>query len=344
MRFRTGARVGMLAAGALGAAAAWSRWQSDRILERHPAEGQFVDIGLGRRLHYVIRGSGPPVVLLHGATAQLQDMTTTLMPILAERHTVVAFDRPGHGYSDRLPYHAWDVAQARAIHAGVCRLGLERPVIVGHSMGGGIAMAYGMEYPDELSGIVFLSGLAFPMFNLSFLTYVPPALPVVGAFFAHSVYAPLRRRIVDSSLKRFFHPQATPDTLLRDTPIEMLYRPESLKANSEDQMMVVGSMADLALHYDSYPLPVTVMVGTEDQTTDPHYHGIALASRLPDARLVVFKGLGHMIHHFEQRAIADAVEDVFERAAKRLDPVFRRPHQAQCPGTSRTARCPLPDT
>jgi pimeloyl-ACP methyl ester carboxylesterase len=336
MRVRPGARGWMLLAGALAAAAAWSRWESGQIARRHPPEGRFVDIGKGRRLHYVMRGSGPPVVLIHGATAQLQDMTTSLMPILAERHTVVAFDRPGHGYSERLPYHAWDVAQARAIHEGVRRLGLERPVIVGHSMGGGIAMAYGMEYPDELAGIVFLSGLAFPMFSLSFLQYVPPSLPGLGAFFANTVYAPLRRRIVDKSLKRFFHPQPVPGYVLRDTPVEMLYRPESLKANAEDQMMVVGSMADLALHYDSYPLPVTVMVGTDDQTTDPNYHGIALASRLPDARLIVFEGLGHMIHHFEQRAIANAVEDVFERAAKRQDPVFRQSAGAGLDTAART--------
>lgn len=73
---------------------------------------------------YVESGEGPPVVLIHGASPLLQDMTTSIMSVLARRHRVVAFDRPRHGHSTRRPYRAWDGAQARALHEGVRRLGL----------------------------------------------------------------------------------------------------------------------------------------------------------------------------------------------------------------------------
>jgi pimeloyl-ACP methyl ester carboxylesterase len=325
-----------LAALAVAATAAWARARERDVAKRHPPVGRFVDIGKGRRLHYVMRGSGPPVVLIHGATAQLQDMTASLLPVLEKRYTVVAFDRPGHGYSDRLPYHAWDVAQARAIHEGVRRLGLERPVIVGHSMGGGIAMAYGMTYPDEVAGVVFISGLAFPDFGINFLPYLPTSLPLVGSLLAYTAYLPFQRWLVDSSLRRFFAPQQVPARLLYAMPIEMLYRPISMKANSEDQVLVVGSMFDLSLHYDSYPLPVAILAGTEDRTTEPAKHAIRLARRLPDSRLHLFEGRGHMLHHFEQQAVAEAVEDVFERAARRQALPRWETRSAYAPSEART--------
>lgn len=145
----TSGRLGVAAA-ALGAAAYYTHRSTQEVERRNPPGGSFVETEAGTRLHYVDVGAGPPVVLLHGATNQLQEMTSSLVPVLAERHRVVAIDRPGHGYSERLPYRAWDEAQARAIHDGVRRLGLEKPVIVGHSMGGGVAMARTRHIEEEV--------------------------------------------------------------------------------------------------------------------------------------------------------------------------------------------------
>jgi pimeloyl-ACP methyl ester carboxylesterase len=305
-----------VAVGGLAATAIWARRYSRDVERCHPPVGRFIDIGSGRQLHYVDSGEGRPVVLIHGASTQLQDMTASLMPRLAADHRVVAFDRPGHGYSDRIPYHAWAEAQAHAIHEAVRRLGLERPVIVGHSMGGGVAISYGMLFPDELSGVVFLSGLAYPVFQTSFLKFAPPAIPVLGSLLSHTLYQPLQRLMVPSMLKRFFAPQEIPERLLRELPMEMLYRPQAIKVNSEDQMMVLPSLIHLQAHYPDYPLPVAVVAGAADQTLDPRKHAVPLSEQLPDARLHLLPGMGHMVHHFAQDLIADCVEDLFSRARK----------------------------
>lgn len=302
------------AAGVMAGAALYARQFTREVERRNPPVGRFVDVQRGRRLHYVAAGRGHPVVLLHGASSQLQDMTVSLMPCLWDRYHVVAFDRPGHGYSDRPPYRAWSEAQARTVHEAVRTLGLEKPVIIGHSMGGGIAMAYGMLFPDEIAGVVFLSGLAYPEVRPDFLKFAAPAIPLVGTVLTHTVYQPLQRVMLPSMLRKFFAPQRIPDRLQRELPIEMLYRPRAIRVNAEEQMMVVPSMFDLWRHYGSYRLPVVVMVGSEDQTTDPHKHGIPMSRQLPDARLHVLPGLGHMIHHFAQDAVVEAVADILARS------------------------------
>ena len=75
---------------------------------------------------------------------------------------------------------------------------------------------------------------------------------------------------------------------------------------------IVASLIDLQIHYKNYPLPVVIMAGTEDKTTDPQKHAVPLSQVLPSAELVLLPGLGHMIHHFAQERIADAVEDLFD--------------------------------
>lgn len=307
-------RGALALAGAAGlGAAAWYNHRYARAVERrHPPVGKFVELGDGQRLHYVEAGEGPPVVLIHGASNLLQDMTTSLMPVLAKSHRVVAFDRPGHGWSTRRPYRAWDEAQARALHEGVRRLGLEKPVIVGHSIGGGVAMAYGMEFADELTGVVFLGGLAFAEIPSGFHKFFGPATPLLGTALSYTVYPFLLPRMIASMHETFFHPQTMPERLRRELPIEMLYRPEAIKMNAEDQLSVVPSLIDLQMHYANYPLPVVIMAGAEDKTTDPSKHAVPLSRQLPSATLRILPGLGHMIHHFAQDEIAEAIEGLFD--------------------------------
>src|SRR6266481_7578084 len=96
----------------------------------------------GTLLHFVVRGAGPPVVLIHGNPGSGQDWTRLFAP-LAAHHEVVAFDRPGHGRSQR-PRHidATIEVQARLLHDALKQLHVERPIVVGHSWGGALALVY----------------------------------------------------------------------------------------------------------------------------------------------------------------------------------------------------------
>ena len=130
-------------AAALAAAALYNTYRARRVERRHPPAGRFVDVD-GVRLHYLERGEGPPpVVLLHGNVVTAEDWVLSgVLDRVAERHRVVAFDRPGYGHSDRPQGSAWTAGtQADLLRRAFARLGLERPVVVGHSWGTNAALA-----------------------------------------------------------------------------------------------------------------------------------------------------------------------------------------------------------
>ena len=151
------------AAGAAAGIAAWVRASARRAEREHPPTGRYAYID-GVRLHYVMRGEGTPVVLLHGnAVTQADFQASGLMDQLARRHQVIAFDRPGFGHSSRPRDRLWTPrAQAELLRRALTALGIRRPVVVGHSMGTMVALAMALDYPDEVAGLVLIGGYYYP--------------------------------------------------------------------------------------------------------------------------------------------------------------------------------------
>ena len=128
--------------------AVWSAVAAARAARAFPPEGEFVELGAPfapARLHHVDRGAQrpgvAPIILIHGASGNLRDMTASLVPALEGQTRVIAVDRPGHGWSTRGPHP--DISdpamQARAIREAARQLGVERPVVLGHSWGAAVA-------------------------------------------------------------------------------------------------------------------------------------------------------------------------------------------------------------
>ena len=146
-RSRTGMVVAASAA-ALAAAAVYNTYRARQVERQHPPLGRFIDVD-GVRLHYLERGEGPPVVLLHGNVVTAEDWVLSgVLDRIAERHRVIAFDRPGYGYSERPQGSAWTAAsQAELLLRAFVQLGIERPVVVGHSWGTNVALAIALADP-----------------------------------------------------------------------------------------------------------------------------------------------------------------------------------------------------
>src|SRR5262249_55799871 len=161
----------------------------------------------GTTLSYVSAGSGSPVVLIHGNPGSYQDYTLAVVERLAQSYHVVAFDRPGHGYSERQDSTQITVeVQARIIRDALQKLAVEQPVLVGHSWGGSLVLAAAVAYGKDLSGIVLLAPAAYPSVRIEWWSLVPH-VPFIGKFVVNTLTPYLGRAIVRKSLKQAYNPQ-----------------------------------------------------------------------------------------------------------------------------------------
>jgi pimeloyl-ACP methyl ester carboxylesterase len=299
----------------LGGLALFTEFGIRRIERAHPPEGRFVQVA-GGRLHVLELGQGAPgapaVLLLHGASGNLQDMRLALGDRLAERHRVILVDRPGHGWSDR-PGGSADASPARQaalIHEALERIGVTRAVVVGHSWSGALAAAYALAFPGDVAGLVLLAPVThrWP----GGIGWYNPILttPLIGPLFARTVALPLGMMLAESAVKVVFAPQTPPEDYARRSALEMLLRPSELIANAEDLGRLKEFVTAQAPNYGAIQASTAVITGDRDRTVSPDIHARAIAAVLPRGRLTLLPGVGHMLHHAAADRIVEAIDAV----------------------------------
>ena len=151
--------VVLLAAAMIGGLLLFTLRTTRQVERDFPPIGQFVDVP-GARLHVVVKGQGDAVLLVHGLGGQLRHFTYEIVDLLAAKYRVVAVDRPGSGYSERASGAAANLsAQADALAALIDVLELHRPVVVGHSLGGAVALALAQRHPERVAGLALIAPL-----------------------------------------------------------------------------------------------------------------------------------------------------------------------------------------
>ena len=312
-------RLLLTIAGAIGALAATAALvaRSAHATERaHPPTGRFVEVG-GVKLHYTERGAGPPVVLLHGNGVTAQDWEVSgVLDGLAADHRVIAFDRPGYGYSERPRGTVWTpVRQAELIHGALAQLGVVKPVVVGHSWGTMVALALALDHPADVARLVLLSGYYFPSVRLDVPLQGAPATPLLGDVLRYTISPIVGRLLTPLLVKQLFAPAPVPERFAR-FPISMSLRPSQLRASAEEAVLMVPSAMLLQARYGELHLPVAIIAGSGDLIADPGAQSNRLANLVlaRDAELV--EGAGHMVHYFAPERVVAAVA---QRTAPSVD-------------------------
>lgn len=275
--------------------------------ERPQGTSKFVTVD-GTRLHFVIRGAGRPVVLIHGNPGSAQDWLRVFGP-LAANHKIIAFDRPGHGQSER-PKHGDTTVevQARLLHDALKQLHVERPTVVGHSWGGALAVIYAITYPKEIAGVVLVAPAVYESHDDSFLTSLP-AVPVIGDA-VNAVLTPLfGASIVRSELKKAFSPDPVPKNYLRSVLSEWT-RSKKVKAYSLDESSLNDSLKKFSPRYPEISVPVSILTGDSDLIVSEKEQAGRLHQALPRSHLALLPKTGHQIPFTHPQAVVDEIERV----------------------------------
>src|SRR5689334_14223505 len=202
---------------------------------RHPPASSFLEVD-GVRLHYSDRGEGLPVLLIHGNAVTGDDYNTSgVAERLIANYRVIIFDRPGFGYSERPRWQFWTaVAQAELLHKAATQLGIERPVVVGHSWGTLVALAFALRHRSDTAGLVLLSGYYFPNFRLDALLIAVGAIPFLGDVLRYTI-SPLFGWLMMPLTKRvMFAPASMTERFKAEYAAGMALRPWQIRATVVD--------------------------------------------------------------------------------------------------------------
>jgi len=326
-RRAAGLHSGLLLAGiGLVASFFYVRAKTRQAAAEHPPRGRFVEVD-GVRLHYIERGSGPTLVLLHGNGVLANDFENAgLLDKAAEHYHVIAFDRPGFGYSERPRSRVWTPqAQARLLHHALQEIGVDSAIVLGHSWGTLVALSMALEVPGFVRGLVLLSGYYYPSVRVDVPLVAWPAVPLLGDLMRYTVSPLVTRMLWRPLTKAVFSPQPV-DARFHRTPAWMLLRPAQLRASAAESALMIPAAKALAGRYAGLKVPAVVIAGTQDKLVDFGHNSERLCERLPQCELQLQPGVGHMTHYADPDKVLAAVESVAAQAGETL---YRRNPNAE---------------
>ena len=304
-----------LAAG-IGLAASYFfvRSKTAQAEAENPPRGKFVEVD-GVRLHYLERGSGPALVLLHGNSVYANDFEYSgLVDKLSERYRVIAFDRPGFGYSERPRTTLWTPdAQARLLHRAMQEIGVDSAIVLGHSWGTMVALAMGLQVPDAVRGLVLLSGYYYPTVRLDVPLAVPPAIPLIGDLMRYTITPIFSRLLWPLVSKGMFAPMPVAQRFRQLAPW-MALRPKQVRASAADAALMIPAAMSLSKRIEELQVPVQIVAGTQDKVVKPAGESERLHEELRaqdrSSELHLMPGVGHMVHYAHPEQVVAAVDAI----------------------------------
>jgi pimeloyl-ACP methyl ester carboxylesterase len=300
--------MGILASLAVSALA--NRYLAKKAERDNPPQGRFLSVN-GVRLHYVERGTGTPLVLLHGNGSMIQDFQSSgLIELACKRYRVIAFDRPGHGHSGRpgSNLHWTPEAQADLVNAALAKLGASGAIVLGHSWGAMVAVALALRYPQTVRSLVLASGYYFPTVRADAFVLSGPALPVLGHVLSHTVSPMLSRLLWPFLLRKTFGPNAVPRKF-EPYPEEMAVRPSQIRASAAETALMMPSASNLRRQYGRLTMPVTIIAGAGDKVVEAE-QAAELHREIGHSTLRLLPETGHMVHQTATAEVMAAIDSV----------------------------------
>jgi pimeloyl-ACP methyl ester carboxylesterase len=283
------------------------------VIERnYPAKGMAVGVS-GAKINIVDIGpresDQSPILMLHGASSNLEVMRQPLGELLARKHRVILVDRPGHGWSPRdSEQDSTPEIQARMIAEAMEKLGVDRVILLVHSWSGALGARMALDHPSLVAGLIMLAPVAYPWPGGVGRYNEIIATPVIGPLLAYTITLPLGLLLAGPGVRNVFQPQVMPEGFVGDTATPLLLRPREFLANARDLVTLKAAVADQAPRYGDIKVPVTIIAGDADKTVSTTIHARPFAAAVPQAKLIVLPGVGHMVQTVAPDLVAAEVD------------------------------------
>lgn len=253
--------------------------------------------------------AGDDVLLIHGASSDMGVFEPTVVPLLDKRFRLTAYDRPGMGFTTQRPTDAQKLAVQANVAAGVIdALGLKRPIVIAHSYGGAVALRLALDHGAKIGGLVLIAPVAYSWPGGVSWHLHWSSNPLVGGFFNSVLTRPFVGAAAHAGTVGAFAPSILPEGYFERAGVMRAVRPSAMRANSAD---VIALKREVTAQQDRYPtlqMPVAIMAGDGDSVVSPTIHALQLAQKLPNARIEILRGVGHLPHEASPEALAKLVD------------------------------------
>jgi len=276
----------VLAAGAL-----YTALRVRQFRRLHPAPGQFISAG-GEKLHYMRAGLGRPVVLVPGVFGCAHDFSLSFLEPAAKEYDVLAVDRPGHGYSFKRRAVLSLDRQVEILHDVIQSAGMERPLLLGHSLGAALALAYALRYPESISGLVLVSGYVFPTADPVHWIYRIPQLGLLGDLLLATLFYPAAKIVARSVAEGVFWPDPVPENYFFFNR-ELSTNPQAYKAHALDVLNFKAFLEKNSARYAEIRIPAVILTGAKDLVAPAEIHAARLHRAMPGSELIILDETGH---------------------------------------------------
>jgi pimeloyl-ACP methyl ester carboxylesterase len=282
-----------------------------------PPQGQLLQVG-DHTVHVYVTGSGPDLVLLHGASGNLRDFTFSLAAKLAADYRVIAFDRPGLAWTAPLPGGDTSLdRQATLLRQAAAQIGVRNPVVLGHSYGGAVAMAWALQAPDDTAALVLVSAATMPWEGSIWWLHNVMGNTLGGHTVVPLVTAFAGNQTAEDATRSIFAPDPMPDGYLAHIGADLTMRRASLRANSGQVAGLKPHVIAMSEGYANLDIPVELIHGDADTIVPLNVHARRLVNVLPNATLTILPGTGHMPHHSNEGDVIAAIHRAASRAGLR---------------------------
>ncbi|MCV2892310.1 alpha/beta fold hydrolase [Lentibacter sp. XHP0401] len=284
-----------------------------------PPRGQIIKVN-GTDMHVVVTGreGAPDLVLIHGSNGHTRDMTFSLAGKLAADYRIYIIDRPGLGYSAAVSPKGDSLrAQAAQMADTAEAMGTQKPVVMGHSYGGSVALAWAVYMPERLAALVPVAAASHPWESALDPLYQAGSNPLLGPLFLPLLPAVISEARIESILQDVFTPDAVPEGYFDYFVPKLSLRYTSMRATSFQRANLLSEIKEMAPLYPQMRLPVEIVHGTDDITVGLSIHSEPLLNDIPDAVLTRAAGHGHMVQHSSESTVIAAIHRAAARAGLR---------------------------